>query len=206
MKLLTSRDWKPSGSSPAARNRARVRYRRPNCFRKQNRDTAPVLRVKRQYVVWETVGCAMGAYEAAPASAGVCGSRRSRMRENSLISRHLWPRRVCALRMRETVALACEMPGGNGIVLDYDVARFFADSEALYSDEGTRDMNHLIFGKAVSGFSAFVRHRPAIRLREHLSRCFAPFDGGRHGFRRPRSRGGATSPAATRRNSDRDQA
>ncbi len=46
--------------------------------------------------------------------------------------------------------------GGNGIVLDYNVARFFADAEALYSYEGTREMNSLIVGKAVSGFSAFV--------------------------------------------------
>jgi len=27
--------------------------------------------------------------------------------------------------------------GGNGIVADYNVARFFADAEALYSYEGT---------------------------------------------------------------------
>jgi alkylation response protein AidB-like acyl-CoA dehydrogenase len=62
----------------------------------------------------------------------------------------------CTVRMRETVAWARELFGGNGIVLDYDVARFFADSEALYSYEGTREMNSLIVGKAVSGFSAFV--------------------------------------------------
>jgi glutaryl-CoA dehydrogenase len=62
----------------------------------------------------------------------------------------------CTVRMRETVAWARELFGGNGILLDYDVARFFADSEALYSYEGTREMNTLIVGKAVSGFSAFV--------------------------------------------------
>jgi glutaryl-CoA dehydrogenase len=62
----------------------------------------------------------------------------------------------CTTRMRETVAWAREIFGGNGIVLDYNVARFFADSEALYSYEGTREMNSLIVGKAVSGFSAFA--------------------------------------------------
>jgi len=36
------------------------------------------------------------------------------------------------------------------------VARFFADAEALYSYEGTREMNTLIVGKAITGFSAFV--------------------------------------------------
>lgn len=62
----------------------------------------------------------------------------------------------CTTRMRETVAWAREIFGGNGIVLDYNVARFFADSEALHSYEGTREMNSLIVGKAVSGFSAFA--------------------------------------------------
>jgi len=59
-------------------------------------------------------------------------------------------------RMRETVAWAREACGGNGIVLDYDVARFFADAEALYSYEGTREMNTLIVGRSITGRAAFV--------------------------------------------------
>ena len=59
-------------------------------------------------------------------------------------------------RMRETVSWARELLGGNGIVLDYQVARFFADAEAFYSYEGTYQMQHLIVGKAVTGLSAFV--------------------------------------------------
>jgi glutaryl-CoA dehydrogenase len=59
-------------------------------------------------------------------------------------------------RMRETVAWCREALGGNGIVLDYDVARHFADAEALYSYEGTREMNTLIVGRALTGFAAFV--------------------------------------------------
>ncbi len=59
-------------------------------------------------------------------------------------------------RMRETVAWAREAVGGNGIVLDYDVARFFADAEALYSYEGTREMNTLIVGRTITGKAAFV--------------------------------------------------
>jgi glutaryl-CoA dehydrogenase len=59
-------------------------------------------------------------------------------------------------RMRETVAWARELLGGNGIVVDYNVARYFADAEALYSYEGTYQMQHLIVGKAITGFSAFV--------------------------------------------------
>jgi glutaryl-CoA dehydrogenase len=59
-------------------------------------------------------------------------------------------------RMRETVAWCREIFGGNGIVLDYDVIRFFADSEAIYSYEGTREMNTLIVGRAITGKAAFV--------------------------------------------------
>ena len=59
-------------------------------------------------------------------------------------------------RMRETVAWCRELMGGNGIVLDYEVARFFADAEALYSYEGTREMNALIVGRAITGQAAFV--------------------------------------------------
>ena len=62
----------------------------------------------------------------------------------------------CTARTRETVAWAREVFGGNGIVADYNVARFFADSEALYSYEGTFQMQNLIVGKAITGFSAFV--------------------------------------------------
>jgi glutaryl-CoA dehydrogenase len=59
-------------------------------------------------------------------------------------------------RMRETVAWCRELLGGNGIVLDKGVARFFADSEAIYSYEGTREMNTLIVGRAITGIQAFA--------------------------------------------------
>ncbi|UCR90326.1 acyl-CoA dehydrogenase family protein [Mycetocola spongiae] len=62
----------------------------------------------------------------------------------------------CTARMRETVAWSREIFGGNGIVLDYGAARFFADAEALYSYEGTREMNTLIVGRAITGKAAFV--------------------------------------------------
>src|SRR6516225_8604678 len=62
----------------------------------------------------------------------------------------------CTTRARETVAWARELLGGNGILVDYNVARFFADTEAIYSYEGTYQMQNLIVGKAITGFSAFV--------------------------------------------------
>jgi glutaryl-CoA dehydrogenase len=62
----------------------------------------------------------------------------------------------CTTRMREVVGWARELLAGNGIVLDYDIGRFVADAEALYSYEGTREINTLIVGRAVTGESAFV--------------------------------------------------
>jgi glutaryl-CoA dehydrogenase len=62
----------------------------------------------------------------------------------------------CTVRMRETVGYAREILGANGILLEYQVGRFVADAEAIYSYEGTREMNTLIVGKAITGMSAFV--------------------------------------------------
>jgi glutaryl-CoA dehydrogenase len=62
----------------------------------------------------------------------------------------------CTARMRETTGWARELLAGNGILLEYDVARFVADSEAIYSYEGTREINSLIVGLAITGESAFV--------------------------------------------------
>ena len=59
-------------------------------------------------------------------------------------------------KCRETVAWARELLGGNGIAADYNVGRFFADAESLYSYEGTYQMQNLIVGKAITGFGAFV--------------------------------------------------
>jgi alkylation response protein AidB-like acyl-CoA dehydrogenase len=59
-------------------------------------------------------------------------------------------------KCRETVAWARELLGGNGIAAEYNVGRFFADAEALYSYEGTFQMQNLIVGKAITGFGAFV--------------------------------------------------
>ncbi|KPN16204.1 acyl-CoA dehydrogenase family protein [Arthrobacter sp. Edens01] len=57
--------------------------------------------------------------------------------------------------LRETVALAREVVGGNGITLDTGVARFHADAEAVYSYEGTHDINALIVGRSIAGTGAF---------------------------------------------------
>jgi len=62
----------------------------------------------------------------------------------------------CSMRMRDVVSRAREVLGGNGILLEYDVARFVADAEAIYSYEGTKEINSLIVGRAITGYSAFV--------------------------------------------------
>ncbi|MEN2283286.1 acyl-CoA dehydrogenase family protein [Algoriphagus sp. SE2] len=62
----------------------------------------------------------------------------------------------CTLRMRSIVDHARELFGGNGILLRHDIARFVADAEAVYSYEGTKEINSLIVGRAITGHSAFV--------------------------------------------------
>jgi glutaryl-CoA dehydrogenase len=77
--------------------------------------------------------------------------------EGKLVDHHAsLAKAFCTAKMRETVSWARELCGANGIVVDYNVGRFFADSEALYSYEGTYQMQNLIVGKAVTGLSAFV--------------------------------------------------
>src|SRR5262247_2277176 len=60
------------------------------------------------------------------------------------------------VKCRETVGYARELLGGNGILLENHIGRFVADAEAIYSYEGTREMNTLIVGKSITGLSAFV--------------------------------------------------
>jgi len=62
----------------------------------------------------------------------------------------------CTVKCRETVGYARELLGGNGILLENHIGRFVADAEAIYSYEGTREMNTLIVGKAITGMGAFV--------------------------------------------------
>ena len=58
-------------------------------------------------------------------------------------------------RMRESVALGRSVLGGNGISTDFGMARVFADAEALYTYEGSYEINTLVVGRAITGISAF---------------------------------------------------
>ncbi|WP_258804777.1 acyl-CoA dehydrogenase family protein [Pseudarthrobacter sp. NS4] len=59
-------------------------------------------------------------------------------------------------RMRETVAMGRSILGGNGILTDYRMARIFSDAEAIYTYEGSFEINTLIVGRAVTGVSAIA--------------------------------------------------
>ncbi|MBW8522319.1 acyl-CoA dehydrogenase family protein [Chryseobacterium chendengshani] len=77
--------------------------------------------------------------------------------EGILLDEHASLAKVfCTMRTRDIVSRAREVLGGNGILLEYDVARFVADAEAIYSYEGTKEINSLIVGRSITGFSAFV--------------------------------------------------
>ena len=67
-----------------------------------------------------------------------------------------WPRHFAPSKCAKQSGTRASCSAANGIVLDYQIGRFVADAEAIYSYEGTREMNTLIVGKAITGLGAFV--------------------------------------------------
>jgi glutaryl-CoA dehydrogenase len=59
-------------------------------------------------------------------------------------------------KAREVVAVARDLLGGNGILLDFHVMRHMADIEALHTYEGTETIQTLIVGRDITGVSAFA--------------------------------------------------
>jgi glutaryl-CoA dehydrogenase len=91
------------------------------------------------------------------ASAAMCARLSQLQSENRMTDEHAsMAKAFCTVRMRETVGWARELMGGNGILLENHVGRYVADAEAIYSYEGTREVNTLIVGRAVTGKSAIV--------------------------------------------------
>jgi glutaryl-CoA dehydrogenase len=68
-----------------------------------------------------------------------------------------------AAKARRIVADARDILGGDGILLDFHVARHFADMEAVYTFEGTDSVQALIVGRAITGLSAISGRRPERR-------------------------------------------
>lgn len=149
-------------------------------------DINRAFRTLRSEVAWSSAGMQLGAYEAAAAYAATRSQFGRPIASFQLVQDKLVRivaniaqtlalavrttthpvgddavpsliKLVAADRLRESAALAREMVGGNGILLDHDVMRFFADAEAMYTFEGTREINTLIVGRALTGHSAFVR-------------------------------------------------
>ncbi len=61
-----------------------------------------------------------------------------------------------ARKARWVAAQARDILGGNGILLDNHVARHQADMEAVFTYEGTDNIQSLILGKEITGTQAFV--------------------------------------------------
>jgi glutaryl-CoA dehydrogenase len=57
---------------------------------------------------------------------------------------------------REVAATARELLGGNGILQDQEVMRHLCDLEAVFTYEGTFDINTLIVGREITGIGAFA--------------------------------------------------
>lgn len=61
-----------------------------------------------------------------------------------------------ARKARQVTQQAREILGGNGILIENHVARLFTDAEAIYTYEGTNEINLLIVGRAITRVGAFV--------------------------------------------------
>ena len=62
-----------------------------------------------------------------------------------------WTTKIC----REAAHLGREMMGGNGILIDNYAMKAVADIEAIYTYEGTHDINSLVCARELTGISAF---------------------------------------------------
>lgn len=61
----------------------------------------------------------------------------------------------CTRVAREVCAIAREICGGNGIILDNHVMKQFMDIEGIHTYEGTYDINNLVGAREITGYSAF---------------------------------------------------
>lgn len=68
-----------------------------------------------------------------------------------------------AAKARAIVADARDILGGDGILLDFHVARHHADMEAVFTFEGTDSVQALIVGREITGLSAISGRRPERR-------------------------------------------
>lgn len=60
-------------------------------------------------------------------------------------------------RLREIAKWGREIMGGNGILHDNYLMKAVADAEAIYTYEGTFDVNTLVAGRDLTGIAAFKK-------------------------------------------------
>src|SRR4029453_5628372 len=87
-------------------------------------------------------------------------------------------------KAREVIAVARDLLGGNGVLLDFHVMRHMADIEALHTYEGTETIQTLIVGRDITGLGAFARH-PLHSRRRRPAVDDPPRPGGHPGARLP---------------------
>ena len=63
---------------------------------------------------------------------------------------------LCGRLMRETLSLGRALMGGDGLLAEQGMAKLFADGEAVFTYEGTHEVNSLILGRAMTGHAAFA--------------------------------------------------
>ena len=61
-----------------------------------------------------------------------------------------------ARKAKQVCADARDIMGGNGVLLEYYVARHLSDMEIVYTYEGTDTIQSLIVGREITGIGAFV--------------------------------------------------
>ena len=57
----------------------------------------------------------------------------------------------CTEVAREVCAMARDICGGNGILLEYHVIKQLLDIEAIHTYEGTYEVNMLVSGREITG-------------------------------------------------------
>jgi glutaryl-CoA dehydrogenase len=60
------------------------------------------------------------------------------------------------VKARDIVRVGREILGGNGLLLENHIVRHMADMEALYTYEGTAEIQTLIVGRDITGVGAFI--------------------------------------------------
>ena len=61
-----------------------------------------------------------------------------------------------ARKARAVCSDARDILGGNGLLIEYHVARHLTDMEVVHTYEGTDSIQSLILGREITGLSAFT--------------------------------------------------